>query len=490
MIRVLDPKTAFHNLNELGLAPEYLETFRMLIQQPCGWIIITGPAGSGQTTTLYALLNATKTVAKRIMTIEDPIEYQLTGVTQYQVNPRAGLSFASGLRSILRQKPNVILVGEIRDTETAALAMQASESGHLVLSTLHKKDAVATIERLFTLGISPNRVAANLLAVVAQRLVRRICPECKAEYVPGIEELGRIGIHSRQDPAFVGYKGAGCETCKHTGYYGQIGIYEMFVLNERLREEIAKRPEKPVLRRLAIETGMKTMLQDGIEKIRRGLTTIEEVARVCELEPAELGKITHCPGCGKIIAETDNLCPFCHYLMHETCKQCGAKLNKEWLLCPYCGARSSNVPEVAQPTGQESQVPSLPPPPKRKVRILFADDSRATRKILSFVIERQGYQVITAEDGEEALEKIRSEQPDLVILDILMPKRDGFSVCQEMQSRAETMFIPVIMLTCQDSPAEKEKGLALGADEYITKPFKIEELLARIESVLRQKISK
>ncbi len=486
VIRILDSKTSSHDLARLGLSPEHLRVYQTMIEQPQGWVLVTGPTGSGKTTTLYASLNAIKDVTKNIVTVEDPIEYQLEGINQVQVNPKAGLTFASGLRSILRQDPNVILVGEIRDVETASIAMQASETGHLVLSTLHTNDSVSTVNRLFNLGISSDLVASNLLVVVAQRLVRRVCPQCKTQYEPNAEELRSVGIYTGQKTEFVAYKGTGCSNCKHTGYYGQIGLYELFAPNDRLRGEIAKRPTKQVLKQLAIKTGMKTMLEDGIEKIRQGITTIDEVARVCYVEPDEPMETIECPECGKAIAETEDVCRFCQHHLREICKQCGAKMEKEWLLCPFCGTK--------RPTAQETKPAALPVSPtpiqsdlqKQEIRIVAADDEDLVRDMVKLLLETQGYQVIPAVDGEDALEKIRSELPDMAILDVVMPKQDGFSVCKAVRSSVDTMFIPVVMLTGQDSVEEKIRGLSSGADDYITKPFDTEELLARIETVLRR----
>jgi len=486
VIRILDSKTSSHDLTRLGISAENLKLYRMLIRQPQGWILVTGPTGSGKTTTLYASLNAMKDVTKNIVTVEDPIEYQLEGINQVQVNPKAGLTFASGLRSILRQDPNVILVGEIRDAETANIAMQASETGHLVLSTLHTNDSISTVNRLLNLGISPDLVASNLLAVVAQRLVRKICPQCKTEYVPEAQELQNIGIYNGQNPAFVAYKGIGCPTCKQTGYYGQIGIYELFAPNDRLQAEIAKGPTKQALKRLAVEAGMKTMLENAIEKIRQGITTIEEVARVCYVEPDEPGRKIECPGCAKAIAETEDICPFCQYRLKKTCEQCGAKLEDAWLLCPFCGARTPNAPETDRAAVPTSVTPIQSDIQTQKIRIVAADDEPPIRDMVKLLLETRGYQVIPAIDGEDALEKIRSELPDMAILDVVMPKRDGFSVCKAVRSSIETMFIPVVMLTGQDSVEEKLQGLSLGADDYITKPFNADELLARIETVLRR----
>ena len=483
VIRILDSKTSAHDLTRLGIASEHLDLYRNLMTQPQGWILVTGPTGSGKTTTLYASLNAIKDDTKNIVTVEDPIEYQLEGINQVQVNPKAGLTFASGLRSILRQDPNVILVGEIRDAETAMIAMQASETGHLVLSTLHTNDSISTVNRLFNLGISADLVASNLLVVIAQRLVRRICLKCKTQYTPDARELQQIGLYDGYQSSFIAYKGNGCATCKQTGYYGQIGLYELLVPNDRLRGTIAQRPTKHVLKKLAIETGMKTMLDDGIEKIRQGITTIEEVARVCYVEPEEAAKTLECPECGTIVAETEPLCPSCQHHFYETCGHCEARLEEPWIFCPFCGFQK---PGAQVPGPLLTQRVSTSEIPKQEIRIVAADDDDIVRSMVKLLLETRGYQVISAVDGEDALQKIRAELPDLAILDVIMPNLDGFSVCQAVRSSVDTMFIPIVMLTGQDSLEEKQRGLSSGADDYITKPFQADDLLARIEAALQR----
>jgi type IV pilus assembly protein PilB len=462
-----------------------LRTYESLIHQPQGLILVTGPTGSGKTTTLYASLNAVKDETKNIVTVEDPIEYQLEGITQVQVNPKAGMTFASGLRSILRQDPNVILVGEIRDAETAGIAIQASETGHLVFSTLHTNDAVSTVNRLFNLEVSSDLVAANLLAVVAQRLVRRICPKCKTEYRPDAREWQHVGIYHGKDVTAAAYKGSGCSMCKHTGYYGQIGLYEIFVPTDRLREEIAGRSTKHSLKQHAAEAGMQSMLDDGLEKIRQGITTIEEVARVCAVEPEDVGGQKECPACGKTLTDNEAVCPVCQHRLQPTCGQCGASLEATWLFCPLCGTRTPEAQKqqaagfLGEP-GAESQESAT------AIRIVAADDDEQVRDMVKLLLETQGYQVIPAMNGQDALEKIQTELPDLVILDVVMPKLDGFGVCKAVRANVDTMFIPVVMLTGQDSLEEKQQGLSLGADDYITKPFRADELLERIGAVLQR----
>ncbi|MCP4400325.1 MAG: Flp pilus assembly complex ATPase component [bacterium] len=498
VIRILDKSSSSQDLAALGMSHRHLHLYRSMLRQPQGWILVTGPTGSGKTTTLYASLHAIKDNTKNIVTVEDPIEYQLEGISQVQINPKAGLTFASGLRSILRQDPNVILIGEIRDHETAEIAMQASETGHLVLSTLHTNDAVSTVHRLFSLGLSSDLVASNLLVVLAQRLVRKICPHCKIEYSPTDEELQELGRVYSREPQLKLYKGQGCAFCENSGHHGQLALYEVFVQNERLRDAIAQRPTKQELRRLSRSSGMKTLLEDGIDKMRQGITSLEEVLRVCPLEPDEQPESLRCPECGNALGTSETVCPSCSYVLHKNCHKCRGILEKAWKFCPNCGERvpeharkeppahipgSNEQKEIQQNEGQ------APLPDKSTIQILTAEDDRPVLEMLQTLLTQQGYQVIQAVDGEEAFEKILSEHPDLVILDVDMPKQNGFSVCKHIRSNVETMFTPVIMLTAKDSVEEKMQGLECGADEYLTKPFDAFLLLDRIENALLQRHS-
>ncbi|GAK50528.1 type IV pilus assembly protein PilB [Candidatus Moduliflexus flocculans] len=509
VVRILDRTSRFYNITRLGLSAEQLTLYETFIEQTQGLILATGPTGSGKTTTLYALLHEMKDGARHIVTIEDPIEYQLEGISQIQVTPNTGMTFASGLRSILRQDPNVILVGEIRDAETASVAMQAAETGHLVLSTLHTTDAVSSIYRLATLGIPVDVIASNLLAAVGQRLVRRICPRCIKEYTPTQHELETLGLHGSQAD-FVFYHGEGCKACKNTGYYGQIGVFEMFIPTERLRNAIAKGANKQQLQRLAVESGMKTLFETGIEKVMQGMTSVEELLRVTSPKPKEAKKAPSKPIKPKPAAivppqAQEVAPPKPKEVAPEpapttlTCPQCHATLQPAWLICPMCGWLKREKPAKPEVTDfaeleEVTEVESQPQPvtssqvdiPKWKERIVIAEDDPDASMMIKFFLQRQGYHVILANDGEEALEKIREERPDVVILDINMPKLDGFGVCKAMRAKVETMFTPVIMLTALSSIESKIQGLSLGADDYITKPFHPGELGARIEAILRR----
>jgi type IV pilus assembly protein PilB len=272
VMRVLDRDRSIRQLNELGFSPRNLMTFRWLLQQPNGIILVTGPTGSGKTTTLYAALRELQTTTRNIITCEDPIEYELEGINQSNVNEKAGLTFAVQLRAILRQDPDVILVGEIRDQETAEIACRAAMTGHLVLSTLHTNDAVSAIPRLMDMGVEPFLISSSLVGVVAQRLVRVICSHCKQEYEPTLAELQVLGC-----PVERLYRGAGCPACGGRGYLGRISVHEILVVDDEIRTLTIQRAASSQILNAALRKGMVPMSQDGIEKAIQGITTLEEV---------------------------------------------------------------------------------------------------------------------------------------------------------------------------------------------------------------------
>lgn len=289
VLRLLDRKQGLIGLWEVGFSEEDERKLEEHLKRPDGIILVTGPTGSGKTTTLYAALNRIHTEEKNIITVEDPIEYLLKGIGQIQVNPRIGLTFASGLRSILRQDPDVIMVGEIRDLETAEIAMQASLTGHLVLSTLHTNDAPSALVRLIDMGIEPFLVASSLTVVLAQRLVRTICPHCKKSYEPSDAEKSYFQNSSfiPHPSHFLLHRGTGCEKCRDKGYLGRTGIFELLVIDNEVRSMITDRIDSQSIKQSAISRGMKTLRIDGLEKAMQGITTIEEVLRVTQKDAVE-----------------------------------------------------------------------------------------------------------------------------------------------------------------------------------------------------------
>jgi general secretion pathway protein E len=284
VLRLLDKSTRLYDLSEIGLDDRDYSTMCDLIRAQHGIILLTGPTGSGKTTTLYAILNRINTKEQNIMTIEDPIEYHLEGISQMQTSVKKGVTFANGLRSIVRQDPDVIMVGEIRDHETAEIAIQSSLTGHLVLSTLHTNDAPSAITRLLNIGIEPYLVSSSVNAAIAQRLIRLICPHCREEYTPEALHLRRAGLEHEAAQGQKFYRGAGCEKCLNRGYIGRTGIYEILVLTERIREMIMNREKASTIKQEAFQNGFRTLRMDGVSKVLKGETTVEEVLRVTQMD--------------------------------------------------------------------------------------------------------------------------------------------------------------------------------------------------------------
>jgi len=294
VLRLLDKSTGLYGLDELGLWKEDLERFDSLLVRTHGVIFVTGPTGSGKTTTLYACLNRINSAEKNIMTIEDPIEYQLAGISQMQVASKKGMTFANSLRHVLRQDPDVIMVGEVRDVETARMAIQSSLTGHLVFSTLHTNDSAGAISRLLDLGVEPYLASSSLIAIMAQRLVRRVCPDCKKTYKPTPHELRELGLFPAGDGSSGStekgpdeqqfFTGEGCDKCFQTGYRGRTGVYELMLVNEEIQEQIYKRESAGVIKKSALNAGLQTLRMDGARKVLAGITTVAEILRVTQAD--------------------------------------------------------------------------------------------------------------------------------------------------------------------------------------------------------------
>jgi type IV pilus assembly protein PilB len=282
VLRILDQTSPLFKLEELGFSEETLDHFKQLIRKSSGIILVTGPTGSGKTTTLYALLNMINSKEKNIITIEDPVEYRLAFIRQTQINPKAGINFATGLRSILRQDPDIIMIGEIRDLETSEIAMQAALTGHLVLSTLHTNDAPEAISRLVDIGVEPYLISSTVIGVLAQRLIRTICPDCKTPYQVDPNVMKDIGeeVAKLKKPLTL-YRGKGCKHCKQFGYRGRSGIYELLLVNEEIKKLISEKASTQVIREVGKKTaGLVPLRVDGLKKVLKGITTLDEVDRV------------------------------------------------------------------------------------------------------------------------------------------------------------------------------------------------------------------
>ena len=349
VIRVLDQEGTAIGMDGLGMDEHDLRKFKSLIRHPQGIILVTGPTGSGKTTTLYAALREIHSVEKNITTIEDPVEYELDGVNQVGIKEKAGRTFPVVLTSILRQDPDVVMVGEMRDAETATIAMQAALTGHLVLSTLHTNSTIESITRLRNLGIPSYLVASTITGIIAQRLVRRICPDCKVEEAPKPDQIDRLGLTEELVRSMRFYRGDGCGRCGQTGYVGRTAIYETLVLSQRLKKSIANEETEAVIRQLAVAEGTRLLIGSGMEKLRAGETTIDEVLRVVQMEQ-DFG--TLCSKCSHVISPDFVACPGCGEKLIHLCAGCCNVVDPEWSYCPYCAKETEeSVAGKREPTG-------------------------------------------------------------------------------------------------------------------------------------------
>lgn len=336
VLRVTDQTKALPKLDSLGMSEKTYETIKSFTHRHKGIILVTGPTGSGKTSTLYAIINTIRSSTTNLLTVEDPVESNIEGINQTQVNTDAGLTFASALRAILRQDPDVVLVGEIRDLETAEIAMRAAMTGHLVLSTLHTNDAPSAITRLINAGIPRYLVASLVEGVVAQRLVRTICPHCKEKITPDSTTLRALRIPPETLANVQFYAGKGCKECGKTGYLGRVAIMEILDPTARMREMISAEATEQELRLEALAAKMTSLGEDGLNKAKAGLTTLEELLRVIDVS-SKTESI--CPTCAKVVQYDFMSCPYCETVLSRNCVGCKRALQMEWKMCPYCATR-------------------------------------------------------------------------------------------------------------------------------------------------------
>ncbi len=451
VIRILDKRRAAVSFDKLGIRGTNRERLEQCFSFHQGMVLVTGPTGSGKSTTLYAAINRVKSVTTNILTIEDPIEYVMEGINQVQVNEKAGVTFASALRSFLRQDPDVILVGEIRDRETAEIAVQAAQTGHLVLSTLHTNDTFGTITRLRDMGVDKFKITESVQAIIAQRLVRKLCPACKTRVSDDkIDPKLSYMLHQLHDDPQI-YEAHGCQQCNFSGYKGRTGVYEILILDQELKDNINN--EKPLmeLRATARKNGFRNLFEDAMHLIAEGITDYKEMLRTINEGNLDAAK---------------------------------AKGEAEKTEKPAKGPAAEIPANEIIP-----QTPVQTPSKKddHDITILIVEDYKVSRMMIRKMIEKLSpWKVEEAEDGIAGLQKVVEAPPDVILLDIMMPKMDGYEMLQHLKAERSTRHIPVLILTSMEGADNEVKGLELGADDYLNKPIKGDVLIARIKRILNR----
>ena len=466
VIRILDTRSTVLSLDGLGLLAEEAKRLNDLVSLREGIVLVTGPTGSGKTTTLYSALRQIQQRAVNIVTVEDPVEYKLQGIVQVQVNEKAGLNFANALRSILRQDPDVILVGEVRDKETAGIAVQASLTGHLVLTTLHTIDASSSIARLVDIGVEPYKIAAALKGVVAQRLLRRLCQVCRQESTDPVSDRMRRWLPA----GMTLYKAAGCQECSQTGYRGRMAVIEVLTVTGDIERVIANGEIADVIAETARAQGMKTLWESGIEHVRAGETSLDELLRVVE-PPAELPVRRSAPP-----------------------RDPGAEPARPRSDGPARSASHtpSRAAVVRPPTSLPDDALQLlddlfDETFSGKKTVLLVEDEEPLRQVLRELLEREGFTVVEASDGVQALDEVDRSAPDVLVLDLNLPRLDGYGVLNHLRARPSTAKLPVIVLTAKGDEENEVRVFETGANDFLAKPFRPRALSARLRALLKLK---
>ncbi len=465
VIRILDSSRTVLTLEGLGLNEEEAGSIQELLAFRDGVILVTGPTGSGKTTTLYSAIRHVQSEGVNIVTVEDPVEYRLAGIVQVQVHEKAGLTFAAALRSILRQDPDVVLVGEIRDLETAQTAIQAALTGHLVLSTLHTNDAANAVTRLADIGVEGFKIGSALRGVVAQRLMRTLCPACSEERSEPVAKK----LHKWIPEGQTLHRAVGCPECAMTGYRGRFSILEILKVSTDLERLISHGATADKLADQAMAEGMLSLWDSGLSHVLRGESTIEELLRVVDMP------------------QDDEM--------------------------PGSEVETRRAGDRRQPS--EAQAKTVPPPVEivptplvqsrrmtdqfelvdgavvdglgdgsAGIRVLLVDDEDQLRRVMKDLLERDGYMVFEAGDGAQAIEQVDIHAPDILVLDLNLPGLDGYGVITQLRSRQTTEHIPIIVLTAKGDEDNEVRVFELGADDFLSKPFRARALSARIQAVL------
>jgi len=449
VIRILNQRATVLSLEALGMLPDECQAVSRMLGFKEGIILVTGPTGSGKTTTLYSAIRLIQGEGVNIVTVEDPVEYRMgENIVQVQVNEKAGLTFASALRSILRQDPDVVLIGEIRDQETAQIALQASLTGHLVLSTIHTNDAASAVTRLVDMGMESYKIAAALRGVIAQRLMRRLCGICREPDTGDLPEAAARFIPR----GTTLYRAVGCADCAMTGYRGRFSIVEVMTISADLERRIGEAAPADRIARVAHAAGMRSLWDSGLQHVIAGETTLEELLRVTEVPEEGTGARPSAP---IVFRATPPAAP----------AEATDLLNLE-LVDDEAGSGAA-----AADRG-------------RGTCVLLVEDEDQLRRVMKDLLEREGYTVAEARDGVQALDQVDRLAPDVVVLDLNLPGLDGYSVLQRIRSRPATHNIPVVVLTAKGDEDNEVRVFQLGADDFITKPFRARALSARLEAVL------
>jgi type II secretory ATPase GspE/PulE/Tfp pilus assembly ATPase PilB-like protein/CheY-like chemotaxis protein len=471
VIRILSQRATVLSLDALGMHQDEQERVKGLLSAKEGILLVTGPTGSGKTTTLYSAIRMIQSEGVNIVTVEDPVEYRLgENIVQVQVHEKAGLTFASALRSILRQDPDVVLIGEIRDQETAQIALQASLTGHLVLSTLHTNDAPNAVTRLVDMGMEPYKIASALRGVVAQRLMRRLCLACRQPTTEALPEKVARFIPAGT-PLF---RAVGCGECVQTGFRGRFSIMEVLTLTPEIERLIGEGATAEKIATAARGAGMKSLWESGLRHVIAGESTMEELLRVTDV-PME-GR-TAAPAAPR----------------PDTARRSDGRPVRVAGASPAAAAPPTPVPgpipsldlAIDMELVDEPVTPGAAPAGRgRGAKVLLVEDEEPLRRVMKDLLEREGYIVAEARDGVQALDEVDRHAPDIIVLDLNLPGLDGYSVLQQLRSRPATQGIPVMVLTAKGDEDNEVRVFELGADDFITKPFRARALSARLEAVL------
>ena len=470
VIRLLPRSDNIPRLDKTGLTGVQLEAITSALVQSQGLVLITGPTGSGKTNTLYAGIQQISTPDRNIVTLEDPVEIQVAGITQVQVNERAGMTFARGLRSVLRQDPDIVLVGEVRDQETAELALQDSLTGHLVLTTLHTNDAVSAITRLVDMGVEPFLVASSLTLVVAQRLVRRPCASCMTDYAPSPRTLSLLGLAESDLEGATPKRGKGCADCGGTGYRGRTGVFEVLPVTAEMRHVLLTTPTESAIGAAARAHGMATLRTSALAAAHRGETTYEEVLRATHIDDVAGPR---CPTCARALADDMVCCPWDGTSIGQNrCVKCDRSMDPQWHTCPWCRTAAASPPPVVVKE------------PDRLPRLLVVDDDTNVCAFVTAALAGAA-EVTAVGTADAALAAVGIEEYDGALIDNVLPDLMGIELIRLLRADPRTLTLPLVLFTGTDDADIERDARRAGADDYLAKPVEPLLLEERVLELMR-----